>query len=81
MAHEMAHVLLYQDCTLDIAYHAKYKQVESLYNSLKGMSNYSNNVQSGNEALAEAFVRVRNKENVAPIVKILVESYYGKWKK
>lgn len=38
LAHEMAHVMLYQDCKTDIEYIAKYKQVETLYDSLKGIS-------------------------------------------
>ena len=33
------------------------------------------------EALAEAFVRVRNKEAVSPIIKVLVKSYFGRWEK
>lgn len=81
IAHEAAHVMLYQDCITDSAYKAKYEQIETLYGSLKGVSGYADRTKSGNEALAEAFVRVRNNEKVAPIVKILVESYYGKWKK
>lgn len=81
LAHEMAHVMLYQDCDSDTKYHAKYQQIETLYDSLKGISGYADKKKSGNEALAEAFVRVRNNEKVAPIVKILVESYFGRWKK
>lgn len=81
LAHETAHIMLYQDCNSDSAYHAKYQQIESLYGSLKGVSGYADRSKSGNEALAEAFVRVRNKEAVEPIVKILVESYFERWKK
>lgn len=81
LAHEMAHVMLYQDCATDNEYHAKYQQIESLYDALKGVSKYADRTRSGNEALAEAFVRVRNKEIVSPITKILVESYFGRWKK
>lgn len=81
IAHEMAHCMLYQDCTSDIQYKAKYKQIEGLYESLKGISGYADKTKSGNEALAEAFVRVRNKEEVPPIAKVLVESYFGRLKK
>ena len=81
LAHEMAHVMLYQDCTTDNKYRAKYQQIESLYDALKGVSRYADREKSGNEALAEAFVRVRNKEEVSPITKILVDSYFGRWKK
>lgn len=81
LAHEMAHVMMFQDCKTDSEYYAKEKQIQSLYTHLKGVSGYADKMKSGNEALAEAFVRVRNNEDVAPIVKILVESYFGKWKK
>jgi hypothetical protein len=81
LAHEMAHCMLYQDCKTDSQFKAKYKEVETLYNSLKGISGYADKTKSGNEALAEAFVRVRNNEKVPPIVKVLVEAYFGKWKK
>jgi len=81
LAHEMAHVMLYQDCKSDIEYYAKDQQIENLYDLLKGISRYADRTKSGNEALAEAFVRVRNGEKVPPIAKILVESYYGGYKK
>jgi hypothetical protein len=81
LAHEMAHCMLYQDCTSDAMYRSKYKQIETLYDSLKGVSGYADRTKSGNEALAEAFVRVRNNEPVSPIVKVLVNTYFGKWKK
>lgn len=81
VAHEMAHCMLYQDCTSDAVYKAKYKQIESLHSSLKGISGYADDKKSGNEALAEAFVRVRNNEDVTPIANVLVETYFGKWRK
>ena len=56
-------------------------QVEALYDSLMGISGYADKKKSGNEALAEAFVWVRNKEEVTPIARVLVETYFGKWKK
>ncbi len=81
LAHEMAHCMLYQDCKTNAVYNAKHKQVESLYSSLKGISGYADKKQSGNEALAEAFVRLRNKEEIPTVAKVLVKSYFGKWKK
>lgn len=81
LAHEMSHVMMYQDCKSDNEYYSKYKEIEALYSSLKGISRYADAKKSENKALAEAFVRVRNKENVSPIVKVLVESYLGRWKK
>ena len=81
LAHEMAHVMLYQDCKNDIEYYDKFRQVENLYDALKGISRYADKTKSGNEALAEAFVKVRNREEVPPIVKVIVESYYARYKK
>ncbi len=81
LAHEMAHCMLYQDCASDATYYAKYRQIESLYDKLQGISGYADSKKSGNEALAEAFVRVKNNEEVPPIVKTLVNAYFGKWKK
>ena len=81
MAHEMAHVMLYQDCKSDNEYCAKYQQIENLYDIMAGISGYADKLQSGNEALAEAFVRVRNNESISPIIKVLVESYFGGLKK
>lgn len=81
LAHESAHCMLYQDCKTDAEYRAKYKQIENLYPYLKGISGYGDRDKSGNEALAEAFVRVRNGEEVPPMAKILVKSYFGGYKK
>ena len=81
LAHEMAHVMLYQDCKSDLEYIAKDRQVEQLYDALKGISGYADESQSGNEALAEAFVRVRNGEDVPPIVKVIVESYFARYRR
>lgn len=81
LAHEMFHVMMYQDCKNEFEYRAKFSQIESLYENLKGISKYTDKSKSGNEALAEAFVRMRNGENVPAIAKILVESYVGRWKR
>ena len=81
LAHEMAHVMLYQDCKSDLEYIAKDRQVEQLYDALKGISGYADESQSGNEALAEAFVRVRNGEDIPPIVKVIVESYFARYRR
>lgn len=81
VAHEMAHVMVYQDCKTDAECIARGKQLDALLPHLKGISRYADKMQSGDEALAEAFVRVRNGEEVQPIVKVLVDSYFGKWKK
>lgn len=81
MAHEMFHVMVYQDCESEFAYKAKYGQVERLYSQLQGISGYADFTKSGNEALAEAFVRIRNGEAVPLLAKVLVEAYIGRWRK
>ena len=81
IAHEMAHVMLYQDCVYDEVYRSKYNYIQSFYKYLKGISGYADELKSGNEALAEAFVRVRNNEKVPPMAKILVDAYFGRLKK
>lgn len=81
IAHEMFHVMMYQGCKTEAQYRAKYSQIESLYENLKGISGYADSTKSGNEALAEAFVRLRNDEKVPAIAKVLVESYVGGLKK
>lgn len=81
VAHEMFHVMLYQDCVDMYQYQAKYMQIERLFENLKGISGYADRMKSGNEALAEAFVRMRNGEPVPPIATVLVNAYIGRWKK
>lgn len=81
IAHEMFHVMCYQDCENIFKYNARYAQIEALYSMLKGISGYADKTQSGNEALAEAFVRMRNKEEVPELAKVLIETYIGRWKK
>ena len=81
IAHEMFHVMVYQDCESEFAYKARYEQIEALYEHLEGISGYADKTKSGNEALAEAFVRIRNGEDVPLMAKILVETFIGRWKK
>lgn len=81
LAHEMAHCMLYQDCTSDKEYYALYDEVEALYPYLQGISLYADKKKSGNEALAEAFVRIRNNEEVPPIAEALVSVYFRGKKK
>lgn len=81
MAHEMFHVMVYQDCTSEFVYRARYEQIEALYERLQGISGYADSKKSGNEALAEAFVRIRNGEDVPLIAKVLVQAYIERWKK
>ncbi len=81
IAHEMFHIMAYQDCKTEQQYRAKYMQIENSFKYLKGISKYADKSGSGNEALAEAFVRIRNGEEVPAIAKVLVEVYVGRWRK
>jgi SPP1 gp7 family putative phage head morphogenesis protein len=81
LAHEMAHCMLYQDCTSNEEYYALYDEVEALYPYLQGISLYADKKKSGNEALAEAFVRIRNNEEIPPIAEALVSVYFRGKKK
>ncbi len=81
VAHEMFHVMLYQDCKNERQYRARYRHIEGLYERLQGISGYADKTKSGNEALAEAFVRMRNGEKVPLEADVLVNVYAGRWKK
>ncbi len=50
------------------------RQIDKRYND----GYYADKKQSGNETLAEVFVRLRNKEEIPAVAKVLVESYFGK---
>lgn len=81
IAHEMAHVMTYQECRTDGEFYQKNKEVEALYDRLPGMSRYADDHESGNEALAEAFVRWRNGEKLSEDAESILEKYFGRWKK
>jgi hypothetical protein len=83
VAHEAFHVMLYQDCLTDAAFEAKFAEVESWAPVLKGVSKYADRSTGkvANEALAEAFVRMRNGEQVNPIAEALVKKYIGGYAK
>lgn len=78
----MFHVMLYQDCTSDNIHKSRQKYIQNLYaDYLKEISGYADKEESANEALAEAFVRMRNNEDVPLIVKTIVNFVTRKWKK
>ena len=73
VAHEMAHILTFQDCrTLD-EYKTLRKKIKDLYTP--GISGYSDRTRDGAETLAEAFVRMKNKEKVPLSVRLAVKKY------
>ncbi len=73
VAHEMAHILTFQNCRTEKEYSMLREQVRKLYT--KGVSGYADRTQDGAEMLAEAFVRIRNGEKVPLRVKMAVKKY------
>lgn len=79
IAHEMAHIMMYQDCINATEYSAKKKIITKQF--IRGISSYSDKTQNGEESLAEAFVRYRNNEKIPVKAKILIMTYLERWKK
>lgn len=78
IAHEMLHVMLYQDCISDNLHDSRQEYIQNLYEDyLTGISGYADVTESANDA----FVRMRNNEEVPLIVKTIVNSVVGRWKK
>lgn len=81
IAHEMAHCMCYQDCFTDREYHSRHKEIEKVREQLRGMSRYGDKDQTGNEGIAEAFVRARRGEQLSDAVRDILEKYIGRWKR
>lgn len=79
VAHEMAHIMMYQDCKDENSYKIKKAIVEKLF--VGGVSGYADKRKSGDESLAEAFVRYRNGEKIPLQAEILIRAYIERWKK
>lgn len=79
IAHEMAHIMTYQDCVTEADYRTKKRIIQKQY--ISGISGYADQTQDGAESLAEAFVRFRNGEKIPINAEILVRSYIERWKK
>lgn len=79
IAHEMAHIMTYQDCVTDLDYRTKKKIIQKQF--ISGISGYADCTQDGAESLAEAFVRFRNGEKLPVKAEILVRAYIERWKK
>lgn len=77
--HELAHVMTFQRCD-------RYGEFESLEDEIRGkfvsgVSIYADSTFDGAESIAEAFVRLKNGEDVPQRAKELVEKYIERWKK
>lgn len=79
IAHEMAHIMTYQDCVTEKEYKTKKKIIEKQF--IAGISEYADRTKNGAESLAEAFVRYRNGEKIPISAEILIRSYIERWKK
>lgn len=81
VAHEMAHCMCYQDCLTDEEYHSRRIEIELLREQLHGISRYGDKDRTGNEGIAEAFVRARRGEQLPDAVNDILEKYIGRWKR
>lgn len=79
IAHEMAHIMTYQDCKTQKEYETKKKIIQKAF--VEGVSGYADREKNGEESLAEAFVKYRNGEALPIRAKLLVMSYIERWKK
>ena len=77
--HEMAHVMTGQHIQSNEEFTAFMGMIEKEY--VPGVSIYSDATKDGFETIAEAFVRIRNGENVPEKARKLVETYIERWKK
>lgn len=77
--HEMTHVMAGQQFKTISGYNAFKERLESQY--VPWVSGYSDTMKDGFEALAEAFVRMRNNEPVPDEAKQLVIKHIERWRK
>ena len=79
IAHEMAHVMTFQDCETYGVFVELEDEVRSQY--IKGISNYADSTWDGVETIAEAFVRYRRGEALPDNVMKLLDKYVLRRKK
>lgn len=77
--HEMAHFMCFQTCDDYYDFISLERQLRREFRA--GVSGYSDQSEDGSETIAEAFVRIKNKEDVSNDVKKLVEFYVERWRK
>lgn len=77
--HEMAHVMTGQHIQNADEFTTFMKMIEDAY--VPGVSGYSDMTEDGFETIAEAFVRIRNGEEVPEKARKLVETYIERWRK
>lgn len=79
IAHELAHVMTFQDCQNWTSFEDREESVRDLF--VRGVSNYADSTYDGAESIAEAFVRLRNNESVPEQMREAVQKYIERWKK
>ncbi|MCI8683878.1 MAG: hypothetical protein HFH50_13060 [Lachnospiraceae bacterium] len=77
--HEMAHVMTGQHIQDANEFKTFMESMKNEY--VPGVSGYSDDIKDGFETIAEAFVRIRNGEEVPRKAKELVETYIERWRK
>ena len=80
IAHELAHVMTFQDCE----HYGEFveKEYEVHWDKfVKGASAYADSTWDGAESIAEGFVRLRNGEEIPKKLKKIIEEYIERWKK
>lgn len=77
--HEIVHILTGQDIESVEDFNAFFEEVKDLY--VPGVSGYSDEVQNGFETLAEAYVKIKNGEDVPEKAKEYVDRYIERWKR
>lgn len=80
IAHELAHVMTFQDCK----HYGEFveKEYEVHWDKfVKGVSAYADSTWDGAESIAEGFVRLRNGEEIPDKLKQIIEEYIERWKK
>lgn len=79
IAHEMAHIIPFQNCTTKEEYLNLQKKIKSEF--VGGISRYSDKTKDGRESLAEAFVRYRNGEKIPRAAERLIKKYIEPWRR
>lgn len=77
--HELAHVLTYQGCVTKKAVDELEENLKSKY--ISGLSKYNDLCEDGSETIAEAFVLLRNGEEVPQAAADLVDKFVERWRK
>ena len=79
IAHEMAHIMPFQNCITAEEYMELNAKIKSQF--IKGISKYADKKRDGRESLAEAFVRYRNGEVIPNEARKLIEKYILPWRR